>query len=253
MNKGLNLLLLLSILFVFTGCAKRMLPDANFQSTYYNNEGSISDTSIAIVYPNVKIDMKVSDFLNFHLTPRLSYNANALSCALLDDIEKILYSKGIKVKYKIQNYLNMTPQEKKEANVLLYPSIVLHMNENSITKTVTTTHIGLLAGSTQTDIIDVSGYLHVKGDINIDAIEPLSDKKVWSVTIPMTNSAIPFKYGAFYHSIDTTSSKNMFHPWLFNTMKSIDKVFLDAYEITTSTIYRDINSAKFSKEILQSK
>lgn len=170
MNKNILLAgILATTMLVFSGCQATFskLESLDLKKTKYAETGQKMDIAFAIARPDFVIKTNISKSLERGLKRRLLHDANEISCHLTDEIERMLVAKGVTVTNVFDSQGAMTFTQKKETTALLYPRIIIKLEQES-----DSTFIGKRPHQTE-------GELIVKYDVSIVMVEPLSSEIVW--------------------------------------------------------------------------
>nr|WP_321267416.1 HpaA family protein [uncultured Sulfurimonas sp.] len=186
MNKK-TLLSAVMALTLLTGCGTSFvsMKPLELSKDEYAQTDSEKGIAFAIARPQLMIKTKMSPDLNRGLNRRLQYDANAISCHLTSEIERMLVARGITITNVFESINDMTFTQKKETTALLYPVITISILQESNT-------VYQEGHATNTN-----GDIKVRVDAGVVMLEPLSGEKIWVKHVYAGKKDLLINYNGF--------------------------------------------------------
>jgi hypothetical protein len=235
--KKLQLLLIISLFTIITGCNQAAVKYSNIGSMTlpvkkYEARENLSDLSLAIAKPEVIITFKASNTLKAALKNRIKADAYTLACHLTQEMRKILIAKGFTVTETFDSLNNMTFTQKRNTSALFTAFIKIEINEETMSELIE--YVPQRA----------FGAISSKAKLQIATIEPLSGEIVWLKNVPIKDSNIDLAY-PYYPNMNATES--MVPVELEGTAESVDNLFLETNGSILNAVdkFVDVNEFMF--------
>ncbi|MDR2081930.1 MAG: hypothetical protein LBP54_08635 [Campylobacteraceae bacterium] len=242
-----NLYIALACAFLFTGC-EHVLPNVDFYAKYYEPSYALSKTDIAVINPNIRINLQSTDIIKQYMSPRFLYDINELNLALSRDMERILESKGFDASKKFSGINAMSAEERRKTPIIFYPEIVINIKESSMTTITKELSLFLLGLDDRETNRRMDGILIADAHASINIIEPFSAKKIWSESVYTKTVTIPVSYPVFHGDLNilpkTNPNSHDASAIFYKAAKEIDNIIIDIYNAVTFTINEHINTQK---------
>jgi hypothetical protein len=229
----------LAALLALTGCGSKnvALGDINLDVKNYPPATGNSQFAFATAYPRVTVNAQVSRYLDYSIIKRLKYDVDALNCNLINQIDKIILSKGFSITGRFKTRDDMTFTEKRNTTALFYPEIVWTIREDTITTTTTAPFLG--------NQVSADGSLVGNVLININVLEPLSNEKVWVKTIKLDDVKIPTSYSLARTANPSSFSSHSVPVDLQPLANSIDQMTVKLYDEVQKLVERQVSREEF--------
>jgi hypothetical protein len=161
---------------------------------------------------------------------RLQYDANAISCHLTKEIERMLVAKGIAISNVFEEQNDMTYTQKKETTALLYPVITIELLQASTSEIV------------GRQVVNTEGTIQGRANAELVMLEPLSSEKIWIKHVYSGKKAITLNYkgGVLPNTNPSQVQENM-----YNTVNNIDSLLVEIDKQILKTVDKYVTKEEF--------
>lgn len=231
-----KLVFLLIVAFAFTGCVTTdptytNIGKLSYQSKQYQSSQDLSDLSLAIAKPEIKINITLSRTLKSALRKRIEANACALAGYLSEEMKKALIAQGFTVTDTFDSINSMTFTQKRNTSALFTAFIKFDIDENSMTSM-----------DSQKGPISAEGELTAKAKLQIATIEPLSGEIVWLKTVPVGDISTNLMY-PYYPRLNATES--IIPNELLDSTNAMDSMFVNSSVSIVNAINKFVDVQEF--------
>jgi hypothetical protein len=221
-------------LVLLTGCGPSFvsLDPLDLKKNNYPKTNNNKDVAFAIARPQLIVKTKISTDLNRGLSGRLQYDVNEIACHLTSEIQKMLVARGIDITDTFDNKADMTFTQKRETTALLYPVIVLELQQHSSTEVAD----GRVVQRT-------TGEIKVKATTTLVMLEPLSGEKIWIKHVSDKKMSIRIDYPGLLHN---NTSPFQVQESVAQVAQDIDKLLIKVDNEILSKVNKFVTKEEFT-------
>ncbi len=230
-----NIFLSFLVVGFLAGCRMVTIPMVNFP-TSPSEEFKKADTevSFALVQPVIRLRGQVYKEYYDATAFRFVKNLESLKVSIMDELEKDIVKKGIRITDKFSSINDMTYSQKKETSGVIEPYVLINLDETGV---ATFAAVG--------NALNINSTLKANVKIALRVIEPLSREKIWIKNTPSITKNIRLRYN-MPGKIRYATTPNMLYSSLISSAKQLDKLTLEIYKriVKSANKYIDLHEFK---------